>query len=250
MSETRSFFSDQQGAQTCSTGHVPSPDVTPVGSASLSSSDSHKQYSRLNNWSSTWHRFKMIPLFPPRTSTRHRGSPSLPTCLPLPTVHCVISGSFQCDAEICKSALLVSSTSDRIILKHGAACLPVRPFLLPGLIRLTEAWPQQLFQAFPQYHIHQKGCHSGNLQVFSITIKYSKEGFRCLNLGCVGSLHRGGVKVKNKTLRHRASRAGLDLNYCNWEDLSFNSPSPVTYAKLQSQNKNGFRSIDLSLNYN
>ena len=82
---------------------------------------------------------------------------SLSVCLLL-TVHCVISGSFQCDAEICKSALLVLSISDRIILKQRAACLPVCPLLLPQLIRLTEAlhiWPQQLFQAFLQYHIQQ-----------------------------------------------------------------------------------------------
>lgn len=122
-------------------------------------------------------------MIPPRTSTHHRRSPSLPACLPPLSVHRVISGSFQCDAEICKSALLVFSTSDRIILKHGAACLPVRPFLLPGLIRLTQARPQQLFQAFPQYHVQQKGCHSENRQVCSITKKYSKEDFRCLNLG-------------------------------------------------------------------
>lgn len=71
------------------------------------------------------------------------------------TVHCVISGSFQCETEICKSALLFLSISDRIILKQRAACLPVCPLLLPQLIRLTEAlhiWPQQLFQAFLRYH--------------------------------------------------------------------------------------------------
>lgn len=92
------------------------------------------------------------------TST-HRWSPSLSACLLLLTVHCVISGSFQCNAEICKSALLVFSTSDRIILKHDAACLPVASFLLPRIIRLTEVqhiWPQQLFQAFPHYDIHKK----------------------------------------------------------------------------------------------
>lgn len=95
----------------------------------------------------------------------HR-SRSLSVCLLL-TVHCVIWGSFQCDVEICKSALLVLSISDRIILKQHAACLPVCPLLLPQLIRLTEAlpiWPQQLFQAFPQYHdqtkqaVIQKSC--------------------------------------------------------------------------------------------
>lgn len=54
------------------------------------------------------------------------------------TVHCVISGSFQCDTEICKSALLFLSISDRIILKQRVACLPVCPLPLPQLIRLTE----------------------------------------------------------------------------------------------------------------
>lgn len=75
------------------------------------------------------------------------------------TVRCVISGSFQCDVEICESALLVLSISDRIILKQRAACLPACLFLLPQRIRLTEAlhvWPQQLFPAFLQHHIQQK----------------------------------------------------------------------------------------------
>lgn len=83
---------------------------------------------------------------------------SLSFC-PLLTVHCVISGSFQCDTEICKSALLVLSISDRIILKQRAACLPVCPLLLPWLIKLTEALhirPQQLLRAFPQYHNQQR----------------------------------------------------------------------------------------------
>ncbi len=72
--------------------------------------------------------------------------PSL--CLLL-TVHCVISGSFQCDAEMCKSALLVLSISDRIILKQRAACLPVGPLLVPQLIRLTESAACLTPAAFP-----------------------------------------------------------------------------------------------------
>lgn len=36
-----------------------------------------------------------------------------------------------------------------------------------------------------------------------------------VSIWSVGLLHRGGVKVKNKTLRHQVSRAGLGLYYCN-----------------------------------
>lgn len=119
---------------------------------------------------------------------------SLSVCLLL-TVHCVISGSFQCDAEICKSALLVLSISDRIILKQRAACLPVCPLLLPQLIRLTEAlhvWPQQLFQAFLQYRNYKTGCQSENLNtIVKYSIKSEVESTQEYLVQFWGTLHFG-----------------------------------------------------------